>query len=233
MPVLYGDEILIKNQEAGLYWLQWDESSTTSTGEPKFTLDESSITSVASVWKILTTSKGDFGGQVPVQYGDEIIFENQQTGYLLQRDVKVAFTMDQAQIANKAAVWKILNTSLGATSFGGNRNVDYGSEFVIENQYPGNFLLQRNKIPSFTVSEQRIDVKAAVWTFSSTTLPVRYHVRVRFLSWVSWSMLGVPGPPSPRAATTNSCGDQESISPVSKIFSGLGSRSLRICFGLF
>jgi len=59
----------------------------------------------------------------------------------------------------------------------------YGTQVVIENQYPGHWWLERNGRPTFTTSWQRIADKAALWKIRSPLKPgsgvVNYGDEVR------------------------------------------------------
>eukprot|EP00928_Gymnodinium_smaydae_P074437 TRINITY_DN57492_c0_g1_i1.p1 TRINITY_DN57492_c0_g1~~TRINITY_DN57492_c0_g1_i1.p1 ORF type:complete len:309 (+),score=14.60 TRINITY_DN57492_c0_g1_i1:117-929(+) len=101
-----------------------------------------------------------------VMYGDEIIITNQYPGhYMLERNSDPSFTTSQDRVAMKAAVWKIKKYESGQLY--GSGPVHYMDEVVIENQYPGNYLLERNGNPSFTTDPERIQMKAAVWQILS------------------------------------------------------------------
>eukprot|EP00397_Hematodinium_sp_SG-2012_P026658 GEMP01027949.1.p1 GENE.GEMP01027949.1~~GEMP01027949.1.p1 ORF type:complete len:595 (+),score=127.16 GEMP01027949.1:421-2205(+) len=171
-----GDEIVIENQFPGSYMLERNV-------DPKFTSDDERIIQEAAVWKILDEER--LGGKC-VSYQEAIVIENQYGGdeagrFLLVRDASASnpkFTTARAKIQNLAAVWKIMNLTMG-----GDGCVSYGDEIVIQNQYQSDtavhvMLESANADPAFTTDvTEEINKNAAVWKIldKHRTAPVCSH----------------------------------------------------------
>lgn len=150
-PLLYGTAIAIENQYPSSPKWALERNVT-----PQFTTDFGRIDNLAAMWKLRPRWPSPDGY---VNYGDEVLLENQFAGLqLLERYSIPAFTTDPGRVRIGAAVWKI-------RSYPGNQSgkVDCNSEVLLENQYPGLWLLQRNTIPDFTTDPARVSSGAARW----------------------------------------------------------------------
>lgn len=155
--VNYGDKLWIQNQYGSSHLLDRNSGVNWITSMRSARLKQAS-----SAWKIKCTSK--WGCPSCVQYGDEVVIENQHPGLqMLQRHGGPALTTDKGRIKNNAAVWKILGTDFKGQNRERSGCIRLGVEVIIQNQYAGHQLLQRNGGPSLTTDKKRIASGAASW----------------------------------------------------------------------
>jgi len=190
-PLLYGSPIEIENQ------YKWKPSSSkwaltrneipvfnpfsskwavTRILIPVFTRDFGQMTTLAGVWELRPRFFSEDGH---VNYGDEVVIENQYAGrFLLERnpfsDGEPVFTTNPERIRTLYAVWKI-------RSYPGNLSgkVDCNSEVLLENQFSDGWLLGRNMTPIFTTDRASVIDGHARWKLR----PVCGSMRVSGL-WV-------------------------------------------------
>eukprot|EP00397_Hematodinium_sp_SG-2012_P001072 GEMP01001073.1.p1 GENE.GEMP01001073.1~~GEMP01001073.1.p1 ORF type:complete len:842 (+),score=154.66 GEMP01001073.1:121-2646(+) len=165
-PVTPVCDDLRKKQCKTSSFCSWIKRNSTRRGKPKC-VDNPDFDMTRYLDAIREEAGRATGVPCSVQYGDEIIIQNQFPGYwLLQYGGVPLFTSgsDDASINNKSAVWKLLDKSRQGVGC-----VFYGDEIVIQNQYIGYVMLARHIVPVFTRAQEHINNKAAVWKILDKT----------------------------------------------------------------
>lgn len=164
-PLMFGDSITIANM--------YDQPSLRildRNGSPVLTTDLGRVSLGSAQWKVLDTSKN--APSRAVTHADEVVLQNQHSGlYILQRNGGPSFAESSSgqatRIANKAAVFKLL-----ATNKIDQGEITYGQDLVLENQYEGLWMLERDGGLSFTTDNNRISNNAAVWQMRDLSLGI-------------------------------------------------------------
>jgi len=135
----YGDELMIQNQHEHEIL-----SNGYRNGQP-YPQVSSDFHKAWTVWKILDKSEKGSGC---VEYGDEIIIQNQDSGrsLLMRNNGGYMRPIYGSYIQDKRQVWKILDKTKA-----GSGCVHHGDEVILQNQYKGLQPLGFKKINAVTL----------------------------------------------------------------------------------